>query len=123
MKTIVFDLKNTLVTNDMILLEGVSEVLKLTDRTDLQRILYTMNEPWTYRALTQFEELFMTFDEVVLVSRKQQLNLENLKGEVLVVGDSATEELAFAEALGLSSIRIDGIMRVKEVQAWIGRSL
>ncbi|MBH1980295.1 hypothetical protein I8H89_02120 [Candidatus Saccharibacteria bacterium] len=119
MNTIIFDLKNTLLNETGEWLKGAQTALAAT-RSSSRRILYTMNEQWTYEQITRYPEIWQQFDQLMLVAKKRRQDFEGLvAGEVLVVGDSLTEELLFARELGYEFIRIQGEMPVDEIENFL----
>ncbi|MBH2007172.1 hypothetical protein I8H83_01040 [Candidatus Saccharibacteria bacterium] len=119
MNTIIFDLKNTLLNETGEWLKGAQTALAAT-RSSSRRILYTMNEQWTYEQITRYPEIWQQFDQLMLVAKKRRQDFEGLvAGEVLVVGDSLTEELLFARELGYEFIRIQGEMPVGEIENFL----
>ena len=107
MKTIIFDLKNTLVTSDGQFCPGALAAIK--QAKGARRLLYTMNEPWTYDILQRYPKIWQQFNAIQLVTAKQVGDLRGFTpSNTLVVGDSLTEELAFASQLGYTAIAVNG---------------
>lgn len=118
MKVIVFDLKNTLVKDDKTWVEGAKEAYELAVKSADQTAIYSMNEPWTYIVLTTWSKFFQDSSKVLLVSKKIRQDLMEYKkpgNEVLVVGDSVTEELATAKALGFQYLQVDGVLEAEKI--------
>lgn len=110
-KTIIFDLKNTLIDNEGDWIGNAKEALELAlADTETKTIIYSMNEPWTYRVITEYLSIFCRVDNLLLVGKK---SIEDIKSygcmsRVLVYGDSLTEEIGFAKILQFDFIVAQG---------------
>lgn len=121
MKTIVFDLKNTLLDENGTWRKDALQALSLSRRA-ATNILYTMNEPWTYQQLIRYSADWRQFDAILLVGKKQKDDINFLQGDVLVVGDSDTEELRFGRELGYEVIDASNRINIKAVERFIRRT-
>lgn len=122
MKIVIFDLKNTLIQEDKTWVDGAKEAFELAVRYADQTVIYSMNEPWTYTVLAVWSEWFRQSSNVLLVSKKTQEDLMVYKQpdvDVMVVGDSVTEELASAELLGFASLKVDGSLKIDTITAFL----
>lgn len=119
MKTIIFDLKGTLVDTNGELRTGARELLAEMQNTNL--VLYTMNEPWSYNVLVNNSEYFTQFNQLLLVRKKRVTDLQIFTetGNCMVVGDSETEELAFGRTLGQMTVSAADALPVKAIREFM----
>jgi len=120
-KIVVFDLRGTLVTKGGEWVDGAQEAIKLVGDWQTEAILYSMNEAWTYQTLSRYADVFEDFNEILLVDKKRPSDLFTLgTNDVLVVGDSDTEELAFGKRLGYRTVKITGEVLLDEIKQFLG---
>lgn len=122
MKTIIFDLKNTLLDEQGEWLKGAREALSLSSGAT-RRILYTMNEQWTYTQIARYPQVWQQFDQLLLTAKKQCQDLESLaRDDVLVVGDSVTEEIQFAQELDYQYITVQGEIPLRRIEMFLAET-
>lgn len=126
MKTIIFDLKDTLVDPTGILQLSTKRLLdQVITSKSCKTVLYSMNEAWTYEVLARYTSLLTRFDVILLVSEKKLEDLStimSMPADCLVVGDSEAEELAFGTTLGIQTVNVKTSERpFEQVIAWLGK--
>ena len=118
MKILLCDLKGTIVDSNGRI--RVPENFEFTKVDGARTILYSMNEAWTYDVLEKNAKLFRTFDTVLLCKVKKMEDFAQFQADdVLVVGDSWTEELTFAKAYGYRLIDATESFPIKEVSEFM----
>lgn len=122
MKIILFDLKGTLIDEKCVIRPGVQNTLKnILKREDVQTIAYSMNEPWTYSALSA-NPLLARIDKVILVRKKRLADVAQIQGSkdtILVVGDGVNEELLFAKELSIKSYDATNRFPAGDITEWL----
>ena len=119
-KLIVFDFKNTLLTEQGDWLDGAQQAVLLARRSSYELLLYSMNEQWTYTMLQKFSKEFCVFTSILLVTKKIETDLKSLRNQyesVVVVGDSVKEELAFACTLNYPFLKVTQSISMTKIAA------
>lgn len=121
MKTILFDLKGTLVDEAFVIRPGVQEFLQeMFERKNVQVVIYSMNEAWTYAAFSA-NPLLARVEKVILVRKKCLTDMKQIQdtaSNVLVVGDGVNEELLFAKEVGLKSYDATNSFPATAIMRW-----
>lgn len=105
----IFDLKNTLVNSEGLLMINQEDIYRLKNTSDL--VLYSIAEPWTFNVLREFSELFANFSAILLVDKKKPDDLRGFRKrykKIVVIGDGEEAEIAVARTLGFEAILVDG---------------
>lgn len=109
MSIVIFDLKNTLVSNEGELSNQAKRLIQEVSESSSKLWLYSIAEAWTYSVLARYKPLFALFDGVLLVKNKCVNDLafaQEVGRQVWVIGDDCQRELAFATEIGFTPIEI-----------------
>jgi len=108
MKTIIFDLKNTLADNDGVIESTIRQVvLRLASVDEIN--LYTMCEPWSFGVINDNADFFAVFTKIILVKKKKLTDLAEFVAkcdDIVVIGDGVGEEITFARQLKYRSVLV-----------------
>lgn len=113
-KLIIFDLQDTLVSKDKILINTFEKLKTIVQKSKVNVSLYSVNEPWTLDVLQMLPDISVFFGKLLLVDKKQINDFQCLtqgysKKEILVVGDGIKQELYYAKRLQIDAIDVNGV--------------
>lgn len=123
-KLFIFDLKDTLVRGSGRWCADCDAIIRTSKQLNSDMLLYSMNEPWTYRTLARYADSFAAFGRIVLTRQKQTTDIRALCAAYDTVGmaGDGPEERGVAEELGYPFLLVgpEGLVAA-EFAAWAER--
>ncbi len=120
-KLLIFDLKNTLVYQGDRMCSEYEKIIAYAQAQRFELLLYTMNEPWSFRVLEKYAGLFAKFQLMLLTTKKKKEDIKSLIASyntVAIVGDGP-EEQAIAKYLGLPFFLVRQELTEAALRTWL----